>query len=63
MAFIGIFSQMKLVFGPLVIQLVWYILIENNYSSQCVGESGGYLPAGYLPARQISTSIHFHFGE
>ena len=26
MAFVAIFSQMKLLFGPLVIQLVWYIL-------------------------------------
>ena len=60
MALNGIFSQIKLVFGPLVIQLVWYILIENNYSSQGVGESGGYLPAEYL---QISTSVHLHFGE
>ena len=30
MAFVGILSQIKLLFGPLVIQLVWYIL--NNYS-------------------------------
>ena len=26
MAFVGILSQTKLLFGPLVIQLVWYIL-------------------------------------
>ena len=26
MAFVGILSQVKLVFGPLVTQLVWYIL-------------------------------------
>ena len=26
MAFVGILSQVNLVFGPLVIQLVWYIL-------------------------------------
>ena len=26
MAFIGTLSQVKLLFGPLVIQLVWYIL-------------------------------------
>ena len=25
-AFVGILSQIKLLFGPLVIQLVWYIL-------------------------------------
>ena len=61
MAFIGIFLQIKLVFGPLVIQLVWYILKQIIHLS--VGESGGYLPAGYLPARQISTTIHLHFAE
>ena len=26
MAFVGVLSQIKLLFGPLVIQLVWYIL-------------------------------------
>ena len=26
MPFVAIFSQIKLLFGPLVIQLVWYIL-------------------------------------
>ena len=26
MAFVAIFSQIKLLFGPLVIQVVWYIL-------------------------------------
>ena len=26
MAFVGILSQIKFLFGPLVIQLVWYIL-------------------------------------
>ena len=31
------------------------LLQKAYYSSQCVGEGGGYLPAGYLPARQIST--------
>ena len=38
MAFVGILSQINLLFGPLVIQLVWYIL------KQLVGESGAYLP-------------------
>ena len=33
MAFVGTLSQIKLLFGPLVIQLVWYI--QNNYSPQC----------------------------
>jgi len=31
-------KQVKLLFGPLVIQLVWYIYLS-------VGEHGGYLPA------------------
>ena len=30
--FVGILSQIKLLFGPLVIQLVWYILKHLNYS-------------------------------
>ena len=29
MAFVAIFSQKKLFFGPLVIQLVWYILKQS----------------------------------
>ena len=32
MAFVGILSQIKLVFGPIVIQLVWYIL-KQLYTS------------------------------
>ena len=39
MAFVGILSQLKLLSGPLVIQLVWYILKHLS-----VGESDGYLP-------------------
>ena len=42
MAFVGILSQIKLLFGPLVIQLVWYILKKYHIS---VGESGGCLPS------------------
>ena len=60
MAFVGILSQIKLLFGPLVIQLVWYILKTIIHLS--VGESGGYLPRRFA-ARQISTTIHLHFGE
>ena len=41
MAFVGILPQIKLPFGPLVIQLVWYILKQLHLS---VGESGGYPP-------------------
>ena len=29
MAFVGILSQIKLFFGPLVIQFVWYILKQS----------------------------------
>ena len=43
MAFVGILSQIKSLFGSLVIYLVWY-----NYTKTIihlsVGESGGYLP-------------------
>ena len=35
MAFVGILSQLKLLFGPLVIQLVWYIL-KQLFSSVSV---------------------------
>ena len=40
MAFVGIFSQIKLLFGTLVIQLVWYTKTVIHLS---VGESGRYL--------------------
>ena len=36
MAFVGIFSQINLLFGPLVIQLLWYILkllVIKDYES------------------------------
>ena len=42
MAFVGILSQIKLLFGPLVIQLVWYIL--KMIICLSVSESGGYPP-------------------
>ena len=41
MAFVGIWSQIKLLFGPLVDQFVWYIKTIIHLS---VGGSGGYLP-------------------
>ena len=41
-AFVHILSQIKLLFGPPVIQLVWYILKQLLFTS--AGESGGYLP-------------------
>ena len=33
MAFVGILSQIKLLFGPLVIRLVWYILKQLRVTS------------------------------
>ena len=59
MAFIGILSQIKFLFGPLVIQLVWYIL-KQLFTSVSVKVVDIYLAAA---ARQISTTIHLHFGE
>ena len=43
MAFDGILSKIKLLFGPLIIQLVWYIYTKTIIHLS-VGESGGYLP-------------------
>ena len=40
MAFVVILSQIKLLFGPLVMQIVWYIL-KQIFTSTDVGESGG----------------------
>ena len=47
MAFIGIFSQIKLLFGPLVIQLVWYIL-KQFFTSVLVKMVDIYLQFGEL---------------
>ena len=52
MAFVGILSHIKLLFGPLVIQLVWYIL-KQLFS---VGESSVYLP----PPLRGSVNIHHY---
>ena len=43
-------SQIKLLFGPLIIQLAWYILYYS------VSESGGYLPRRFysLPLRWVT---------
>ena len=59
MAFVGMLSQIKLLFGPLFIQLVWYIL-KQLFTSVSVKVVDIYLAAA---ARQISTTIHLHFGE
>ena len=44
MAFVGILSQIKLLFGPLVIQLVWYIL-KQLFTSVLVKVADIYLAA------------------
>ena len=62
MAFVGILSQIKLLFRPLVIHLVWYIHCTKTIIHLSVSESGGYLPRRFA-ARLMSTTIHFHFGE
>ena len=41
-AFVGILSQIKLLFQPLVSQLVWYV--SKTIIHLSVSESGGYLP-------------------
>ena len=47
MAFVGILSQIKLLFGPLVIQLVWYIL-KQLFTSVSVKVVDIYLAASRL---------------
>ena len=41
MVFVGILSQIKLLYGPLVIQLVWYILklVDLNGNNAAEGEN------------------------
>ena len=45
MAFVGMLSQIKLLFGPLVIQLVWYIL-KQLFTSVSVNVMDIYLHFG-----------------
>ena len=52
MAFVAIYSKTKLLFGPLVIQLVRYIL-KQLFTSESVKVVDIYLAA----------NIHLHFGE
>ena len=57
-AFVAIFSQRKLLFGPLVIQLVWYIL-KQLFTSESVKVVDIYLAAlrlGKYPPLFTSTS-------
>ena len=55
-AFIGILSQIKLLFKPLVIQLVWYIL-KQLFTSVSVKVVPGYLPP--LPWIIVNYKNHF----
>ena len=60
MAFVGILSQKKLLFGPLVIQLVWYIL-KQLFTSVSVKVVDIYLAAsrlGKYPPLFTSTSVN-----
>ena len=60
MAFVAIFSQTKLLFGPLVIQLVWYIL-KQLFTSVSVKVLDIYLAASRLckdPSLFTSTSVN-----
>ena len=47
MAFVGILSQIKLLFGPLVIRLVWYIL-KQLFTSESVKVVDIYLHFGEI---------------
>ena len=60
MAFVAIFLQIKLVFGPLVIQLVWYIL-KQLFASVSVKVVDIYLAAsrlGKYPPLVTSTTVN-----
>ena len=60
MAFVAIFSQIKLLFGPLVIQLMWYIL-KQLFTSVSVKVVDIYLAAsrlGEYPPLFTSTSVN-----
>ena len=54
-------SQIKLLLGPLVIQLVWYIL-EQLFTSVSVKVVNIDLTASPL-GKYPPMNIHFHFGE
>ena len=60
MAFVAIFSQIKLLFGPLIIQLMWYIL-KQLFTSVLVKVVDIYLAALRLseyPPLFTSTSVN-----
>ena len=61
MAFVGILSQVKLLLGPLVIQLVWYILKQLSCTAVSVKVVDIYLAAlllGKYPPLFTSTSMN-----
>ena len=60
MAFVAIFSQMKLLFGPLVIQLVWYTLKQlfTSVSVKVVDISLAASQLGEYPPLFTSTSVN-----
>ena len=60
MAFVGVLSQIKLLFGPLVIQLVWFIL-KQLFTSVSMKAVDIYLAAsrlGEYPPLFTSTSVN-----
>ena len=52
MAFVGILSQIKLLFGPLVIQLVWYLQLlwdrKTKFALFTVGYKKSYLQKNFI---------------
>ena len=61
MAFVGIMSQVKLLLGPLVIQLVWYIRLKQLFISVSVKVVDISLTASWLgkyPPLITSTSVN-----
>ena len=59
MAFVGILSQVKLLFGAASYSAC--VVHTKTIIHLSVSESPGYLPRRF--AQQISTTIHLHFGE
>ena len=60
MALVSIFSQIKLLFGPLVMQLVWYVL-EQLFTSVSLKVVDIYVAAsrlGEYPPLFTSTSVN-----
>ena len=59
-AFVAIFSQIKVTLWAASYSAS--VVYTKTIIHLSVGESGGYLPRRFA-ARQISTTIHLHFGE